>query len=197
MKLFLTTSLFAATFLTLAAPAAVVLTVDLSTPNQITVAATTGQSLVTASGSDTIGIYLEGLVGTAFASTGDSLTGPDNFSNFLNSPSGTSNLYRLGTDPGLNVFSFSTASTVNFTAGVQAFQGSATWNVAPAFYSLVLANGASAGNVYFPADEITDLPGAQIIGTYSVISIIPEPGKALLLVPGIAFLALSRRRRHA
>ncbi|MGB1308003.1 MAG: T9SS type A sorting domain-containing protein [Oceanihabitans sp.] len=61
--------------------------------------------------------------------------------------------------------------TSDFVTGTQAFSGSATWTVDPAEYTAMLAAPAS-GNIYFTADDVTDLPGATLLGTYSV-SILP------------------------
>lgn len=175
-----------------AAQAEVVLLVDLTTPNQITINATPGLSAVTASGSNTTGFYLAGMFGGTGSTTGTIGTqmGTANLSTFNNASDGTPLLYRASaTDPGLNLWSFSTSSTVSFTAGTQAFAGSATWSLDAATYSL-LVDGATSGNVYFPADDLTDLPTAQIIGQYSVI---PAPGALALL--GLGGLAAVRRRR--
>jgi len=54
------------------AQAAVVLQLDLSTVNQVTFSATTGLSLATVSGSDTIGVYLKDFFGNRVFSTSDS-----------------------------------------------------------------------------------------------------------------------------
>lgn len=177
-----------------AAQADVVLLVDLSTPDQITIsAAPGGLSAVSASGSNTTGVYLAGILGSTGGPTGTTigtLVGTADLSTFNNPPDGTPSLYRSsGTDTGLNFWSFSTSSTVTFTAGSQAFAGSATWAVDPALYALLLS-GATSGNVYFPADDPADLPTAQVIGQYQVV---PAPSALALL--GLGGLVATRRRR--
>ncbi len=179
-----------AVLLTSAASADVLLEIDLSVENQITITSTDGASMVTASGSDGIGIYLENLFGGSGSLGASSLVGAATFSNAENPTDGTPALFRFGTtDPGLNIYSWSPAATVSFTEGSLAFVGSATWSITAASYANLLA-GATSGNIYFPADDAGDLPTAQILGTYSVI---PAPGAVALL--GLAGLAGSRRRR--
>lgn len=176
------------------AKADVVLTVDLSVVNQVTISATSGLSAITASGSDTTGFYLEGFyggAGSALAATlvSGNLTSAQNLSD--NSPS----LFRGGggTDPGLNIWSYTNDPTSDFVAGSVAFSGSATFTLDAASYADMLA-GASGGDVYFPADTFDDLPGQGIIGQFSVITAIPEPGTFTVLGIGLGLVALRRRR---
>ena len=164
------------------------LEVDLSVTNQITISATSGVSAVTISGSQVTGFYLENLLAGGSGSLGASLVS-GNLTSAENASDGSPVLYRFGlNDPGLNVYSFTTDSQASFTAGGLAFSGTATWNVSEAAYA-ALTGGATEGNVYFPADDLGDLPTAQILGTYLVI---PAPGAIALL--GLAGLAGSRRR---
>ncbi len=166
------------------------LLVDLTVLNQITITSTAGLSAVTVSGSDGIGVYLENFYsGPRASGVTDTLVFGD-LTNVGAPSDGSPNLFTFGlTDPGLNIFSWSNDATVTFTAGTQAFQGSATWTLAADDYAEMLA-GNTSGNLYFPADDLSDLPNAMIIGTYRVI---PTPGAAALL--GLGGLAAIRRRR--
>lgn len=176
-----------------AAHADVVLLVDLTTPNQITISATSGASAVTASGSPTTGFYLAGIFGGTGAgamSTFGSQLGPATLSTFNNAPDGSPLLFRVNTnEPGLNIWSFTSDANATFTAGAQAFQGSATWTLDADTYAQ-FAGGATIGNIYFPMDDMMDLPNAQIVGQYQVI---PAPGALAFL--SLGGLAAARRRR--
>ncbi|MFC2110100.1 T9SS type A sorting domain-containing protein [Bacteroidota bacterium] len=79
------------------------------------------------------------------------------------------NLYRAssGTDTGLNIYSYTGDATSDFTAGVTAFSGSATYTLSVAEYNALL-NSNENGDVYFPAGAEGDVAGATKIGTYSV-----------------------------
>lgn len=187
-----TLAMMAAVGVAATAQADVVLLVDLSTPNQITVTATTGVSDVTTSGSPTTGFYLAGIFGSTGGSSGTFGTqvGVANLSTFNDASDGSPLLYRFSTtDPGMNIWSFSSVSSATFTAGAQAFAGSATWDLDPVMYAQFVG-GATSGNVYFPADDVTDLQSARIIGQYSVV---PAPGALAML--GLGGLAAVRRRR--
>jgi len=174
-----------------AAQADVVLNVDVSTPNQVTISATTAASAVTVSGGNTTGFYLANFFNGTGTLTGNTLVAGATLSTFNDPADGSPVLFRGGgtTDPGLNIWSFSTNSTVTFTAGTQAFAGSATWNLTPAQFAF-FTGGPASGDIYFAADDVTDLPNAQIVGQYRVI---PAPGALALL--GLGGLAAARRRR--
>lgn len=166
------------------------LVIDLSVANQVTITATSGMSAVTTSGGNSTGAYFENFYGVAgSALTATLVTG--NLTSAANPSDNSPSLYRggSGSDPGLNIWSFSTNSTINFTAGATAFVGSATWTLDPPEYADMLA-GSSSGNIYFPADTFDDLPSAQVLGTYSVV---PEPGALSLLA--CLGLGLLRNRR--
>ncbi len=166
------------------------LLIDLSVPNQVTITATSGLSAVSASGGDTTGVYLENFYGGA----GSSLSAPLVSGDLTNAENPTDNspaLFRAGaSDPGLNIYSWSSDSTVTFTAGSLAFTGSGTWTLDAPEYADMLA-GSTSGNIYFPADDVSDLPNAQVLGTYRVI---PTPAAATLLGLGLGVGALRRRR---
>ena len=173
------------------ASADLLISVDLTVANQVTISATDGLSAATASGSDVTGIYLNGFYNGAGSALLDTYLSGD-FSNAENPTSdGSPALFRAGagSDTGLNVFSWSTASTVTFTAGELAFIGSATFELDAASYADMLA-GNTSGDLYFPADDISDVAGAVVLGTWNVV---PAPSAMALL--GLGGLVTTRRRR--
>ena len=100
------------------------LIIDLTVPNQVTITATAGLSAITASGSDSTGVYLENFYGGAGSSLSAALVS-GNLTNAENATDNSPALFRAGSsDPGLNIYSWSSASTVTFTAGSLAFTGS-------------------------------------------------------------------------
>jgi len=147
------------------------LIIDLTTENQVTITATSGVSAGTVSGSTTTGFYFEDV----FASAGTQEIGT---TTYVGTPTltaasvptdNTPNLFRsVNTDPGLNIWSYSATTPTTFTTGEQAFTGDATWDISPELYNALLTAPAS-GNVYFPADDVSDLATATLLGTYSVI----------------------------
>lgn len=172
-----------------AAMADVLLIVDLTVPNQITINSTSGLSAIDATASNFLGVYLENTFG-ANGAVGATLVSGD-LTSFNNPSDNSPSLFRggAGADPGLNIWSYSTDATTSFTAGVQAFTGSATWTLTAAAYD-AFVGGASSGNIYANADNIGGLPGNGIIGTWALI---PTPGTVGLL--GLAGVAAVRRRR--
>lgn len=169
------------------------LVVDLSVINQVTVSATTGLSAATVTGSDSIGVYFQNFYGVAGGSLGTTSTGSGNLTNVGAPSDGSPALFRggSGSDTGLNIFSWSNDSNVTFTAGSQAFTGSATWALDAPEYADMLA-GNTSGNLYFVADTADDVGAASLIGTYRVI--VPAPAALPLLGAGLGVAALRRRR---
>ena len=184
------TAIVAAAALTTGALADDVLIVDLSVVNQITINAG-GLSDVDASGGDGIGVYFDNFYGGG----GDSLSASyvsGGLTNSENPSDGSPGLFRAGggSDSGLNFWTWSSDTTVTFTAGQQAFDGSATWDLDANEYANMLA-GSSSGALYFPADDASDVAGAVQLGTYSVV--VPAPAGLALL--GLGGLVATRRRR--
>jgi hypothetical protein len=180
----------AALGLAAAANAEVLLEVDLTVPNTVTITATDGLSAATISGSDTTGVYLADFYSApTTASVVDTLVSGD-LTNFLNPSDASPAIFNSSGNSGLNVWSFSSDSTVDFVAGTQAFTGSATWTVDAANYAEMIAGNLS-GDLYFPADSDDDLSAATLIGEWRVV--IPAPGAMALL--GVAGLVGTRRRR--
>ena len=168
------------------------LIVDLSVPNQVTISADTGVSAATISGADSTGVYFENFYAAAGGSLTTTSTGAGDLTNFLNPSDGSPALFRGGggTDTGLNVWSWSSDSTVDFVAGTQGFTGSGTWALDPAEYADMLA-GNTSGKLYFPADTNDDLNSATFIGTWRVV---PTPGTLALAGAGCV-MGVRRRRK--
>ena len=179
----------AITMWTTVAQADVLIEVDLTTPDTIVVSATTGLSAIDASGSNFTGFLLADFYngGTETPSTASDF---GDLTSFENPSDGTPSIFRgSGTpaDSGLNFWSFSTDATVTFTAGSQAFTGSATWSLDPLVYADMVAGNLS-GDLLFPADTSDD-PGLTL-GTWIVV---PEPSSIAILSLGA--IGLIRRRR--
>ena len=176
------------------AKADLVLNLDLTVENQITITALDGLSEATVSAPTTgIGFYMEGAMGGTLGASGDTLVGGD-LTSFGDASDGTPDLFSFGGDAGLNVFSYAASSS--FTTGVQAFEGAATWDLTPEAYADLLA-GADAGDVWFEADSIGDLATASIVGQYIVKKpggAIPEPTSLALIGLGCVGLAFRRSR---
>lgn len=177
--------------------AALLLEVDLSVENTISINATDSNSIISASGSDFTGFYLDGFFGTNSLGliddvliSGD-LTSADEPSNL--SP----NLFHFSNDPGLNIFDTSTAGSLSFIEGTTAFVGSATWSIGSVFYQHFLAN-ASGGDIFFPADSINDINTASILGSWAVIDSglveVPEPSAIAIFAFGLGILGFARAR---
>lgn len=172
------------------ASADVLLSVDLTVVDQITITATNGLSSATVSGSDGIGVYLadifsslssgaisETLVSGDLVAAGDSSDGtPNLFTSFAGSF-------------GLNFWSWTNDDPTDFVAGTVAFTGSATWDLDAGDYAELLA-GNSFGDLYAFADNDDDIPSATVIGQWSVV---PAPSSAALL--GLGGMLVARRRR--
>jgi len=166
------------------------LCIDLSVTDQITILATDGLAAATVSGSNFTGVYFDNFYNGAGSSLSASLVSGD-LTSAANPSDESPSLFRGGggTDTGLNLWSFSTDSTVDFVEGDLAFVGSATWDLDSAMYNDML-NGNDMGDLYFPADTSDDVNDAFLIGTYKVV--VPAPASLPLL--GLGFAAMRRRR---
>ena len=190
MKTFLLAVSAAAMAVSTFAGAEVLLEVDLSVENEVTISATSGLSSATVTGSDGVGVYFEDF----YAVTGVQVIVPT-LGDLTASGAPSNGIPRLfrasnGLDPGLNLFDWSEDIDSNFVAGQVAFTGSGTWQLSVPQYIDMLAR-STGGTLYFAADDAGDVAGATAIGEYNVT--IPEPGSMALL--GLGGLALLRRRR--
>lgn len=184
------------TVFSVSANAAVVLTVDLTVLNQITISATSGASSATTSGSDTTGVYLASIFDGAFpASIIDTLIGGD-LTSAANGSDGTPLLFTstFTVGDGLNVWSYTDDTTSDFIAGEVAFSGSATWDIDGAAYTSLLA-GSAGGDVYAFADDDGDLANAMIIGQWERATPIPVPAAVWLLGSALLGLRVFSRKR--
>ena len=170
--------------------AATLLVVDLNTPNQITITATDGLSSGSMSGSDGIGFYLDGFFGISPDPLGDTLSPGGNLTSALNTSDGTPDLFNFSTDTtGLNVWSYTDDATSDFLTGSKAFSGSATWTVSAGAYSAALA-GPASGVIYFPADDVTDVIGATVLGEWAISAVSAVPVPAAIWLFGTALIGL-------
>lgn len=172
------------------ATADVLLEIDLSTNNSVTINATTGLASTTATGTSFTGFLLAGFFNTPGVPAGFG-SGTGNLTTFNNPSDGTPSLFQGNSSTGLNIWSFSTASNVSVTAGQQAFTGSGTWTLSAAQYNQFLSASVS-GDIWFNADTDDDIAGggARNIGSYRII---PAPGALALL--GMGGMVATRRRR--
>lgn len=183
--------------LALPAHASVLLAVDLSQANEITITATSGASPLTVTGLTSVGVYLADFFGAntlhglnLTSQAGGNLTTGDNASN------ADPRLWRQGNDPGLNVASYTASEFSSFTFDNPAFTGSATWTIPADHYIHAVTLGLRSGDLYFPADRATDLPSASQLGQWEVTAI-PEPrAAAFVLALGAVGLVVARRRKR-
>ncbi len=184
-----------------AAQAAVVLQLDLSTVNQVTISPLEdGFSLVSKSGSDDLGVYLKDFfapAGSTFSVNSDA-GGSLVYSNATSD--GTPRLFRATNDPGLNIFSMDQGfpNPASFTVGIQAFRGSATWSLTAEQYA-AFSQAPTSGDVYAFANEIGDLNGGpKVIGQYSVVgsAAVPEPTSMAIFGLGALGMAYRARRKR-
>jgi hypothetical protein len=179
-----------------AAQAAVVLQLDLSTVNQVTISATSGFSLVSQSGSDSDGVYLKDV----FAPGGSNFNIVAGSGSSLVYFNGTSNesqyIYRDTNDPGLNIYGMENFVLSSFTSGVQAFKGSSTWSLTAQQYSVFL-QAPTSGDVYAFAYLVNQLDGGpQVIGQYSFVSSAAVPEPTSMAIFGLGALGMAYRARR-
>ncbi len=168
------------------ASADVLLEVDLSVADTITISATDGLSAADGSASNFTGFLLAGFYSTAGAGISDTSVVGD-LSTAANASDGSADIFNGGSSFGLNLWSVSTDSTIDVVAGATAFAGSTTWTVSSANYADLLA-GNMSGDIIFGAD--TDDDDGVNIGTWVVV---PAPGSMALL--GLGGIVAGRRRR--
>jgi hypothetical protein len=182
-------AVIAATGLVSVASADVLLSVDLSVTDQITITATNGLSSADATASNFTGYLLADFFADASVTPADTSVSGD-LSTAANASDGSPDIFSGSTSFGFNIWSFSTDGSVSVTAGDIAFAGSSTWTVGASDYAAMLA-GNTSGDIYFGADTDDDIAGgATFIGTWNVV---PAPSSLALI--GLGGLVAGRRRR--
>ena len=182
------------------AQAGVVLQIDLSTVNQVTISATTGLSLASVSGDDSDGVYLKDFFGNrVFSTSGSTRLAGANLVYFNATSDGSPSLFRGDSlDPGLNIYSMDngTPDPASFTSGVQAFKGSATWSLTAQQYAAFL-QAPTSGDIYAFAENIGGLNGVpQVIGQYSFVSSAAVPEPTSMAIFGLGALGMAYRARR-
>ena len=173
------------------ANSALVLLVDLTVANQITISATAGTSFATVNGSDTVGFYLTDFFDSTDVYLSDTLV-TGNLTSANETSDNSPLLY--SEDIGLNIWSFTNDPQMTFTAGSVAFIGQATWNIDASSYASALA-GALAGNVFAPADELSALQNAAaLIGTWEVTTAEKVSAPATLAILALGIIGVASRR---
>lgn len=171
------------------ASAALLVEIDLSVTDQVTISSTAGLSAISTSGSDDTGIYFENFYSGAGSNLTDLLLSGD-FTSADNVSDSSPDLWRSGggAGTGLNMWSWTADASSSFTAGSLAFSGSVSFSLDAASYADMVA-GSASGNLFFPADTDDDLTGLTAIGTWGVrVSPVPIPAAAWLF--GSALLGL-------
>lgn len=180
--------------------AQVLLLVDLNTENQITISATSNVSDATTTGPVFTGFYLDMFYNEPGSFVGArELLGDADLTSALNPTNNTPLIFRAGfteatSDAGLSVFGFSTDGTISFEEDMQAFSGSATWLLSSVQYAEMLA-GNSTGNIYFAADDVSDIPNAALIGEWQTVSAVPLPAAIWLFGSVLAGMGAVRRKK--
>ena len=189
-------------FITPASATTVLLEVDLSVTNQITITATDGASAATVSGSDGLGVLLAGIFGAPLPEIDDFLV-TGNLTSAQDTSDGSPNLFVSDGGPGLNIFSFTDDPSFSFIAGETAFTGSATFNIGNDVFLNLLA-GPGFGNIFAPADGNSDIPSATLIGQFNVLGVggvppseVPLPAAAWMFIAGVGGLRAMRRKGSA
>ena len=158
------------------------LVVDLTVPDRVTLTATAGLSSGTVSGSSFDGFYLKDLfsnAGTLAVPVNPGYSGTPTFTAASVPTNNIPKMYRNSSDPGLNIYGYSSTSPTTFTTGQQAFTGTVTWTISTAVYNAMLTAPVAGGDVYFSADSVGSLGTATLIGKYSVVK--PEPVNLLVV----------------
>lgn len=187
MKTFTVISGLAIATTAMTASADVLLCVDLSVTDQITITATDGLSAGDAFGTEFTGVLL-----TDFFTLGPGLfeTGVGDLVATGDSPDGSPGLFNDPGSAGLNFYSWTSDQFSGFFTGTLAFTGEATWELDSDDYAAALA-GNIIGDINAFADTDDDIPSSTFIGTWEVK--VPAPGSMSLL--GLGGILVARRRR--
>ena len=168
------------------ASADVLLCIDLSVENEITITATDGLSSATVSGGDGTGVLMENFFNGSGIGIFDT-AGVGDLTSTGDSSDGSPGLFNSTGSLGLNFWTWTSDDPTDFVAGQVAFEGSATWSLDVDEYAAALA-GNTFGDIGAFAD--TDDDASTIIGQWKVV---PAPGSMALL--GLGGIVAGRRRR--
>lgn len=144
----------------------VLVTVDLSVENEITLTATDGLAFADRSGSTFTGFLLADFFpgnGPGFV---DSLGGVGDLCTANDVSDGSPGIFNSAGNDGLNVWAYA-AGDSSFTAGSLGCTGSATWTLDPDDYAAALKSNAT-GEVFFPADTDDDIGAATLVGAWEL-----------------------------
>ena len=177
------------------AHAGVLIELDLSVTNKLTLTATTETAIATATGETLKGIVLQGTGNAVVESVGASDTfgfkstgeiNEINISNLLDSGVFSINLYEAGV-----------SVTTSITQGQQAFEGTTTITVNAQSYANLL-NSPSSGKIYaFDDGSSTFATNGTYVGDWAKASTVPEPSTAIAMgLLGIVGFAGNRPRRR-
>jgi hypothetical protein len=202
-KVFSTIAIIASSLLIMpAAQSAVLLQVDLSVENTITLTATEGASSATVTGSDFTGFYLADFFAPNTNGTnlldGDLVSG--DLTSFLDTSDGSPDIFRAGSggDTGLNVWTYTDGEFSSFEIGSRAFSGSATWTTDPSNYLHAL--GAVGGDVFFAASSISGTANASLLGTWEIkrpdVVDVNAPASFGLAVLTLSFVLFRRTQKN-
>jgi len=177
--------------------AQIVLTVNISNPNDVVITATGGLATSTASGNFFDGIDLVGLFNSsvgfteiAVNSTNLSLGNGSSTQTFTEA-SGDDASGTEGGEFDLNLFHNHVPDQVSFTENEDAFTGSITLNLTQS--SDGDSTGIIASEISHAGGNVVVFDGGAVVGSYQVIEA-PEPQSWALLVAGVALLGLLRFR---
>jgi hypothetical protein len=174
------------------ANAGLILEVDLTVENTITINATSALSILTTTGTSHDGFFLDDFFGSYTQSLNATLIGSSSLTSAENidNLSDIAQAMRYGSSD-LNIWSYTTLSSSyysSFVEGNQAFTGKASWTISEEAYDDAL-NGALSGDVYFAYDD------TKVLGTWSTTTNVPEPSSIAILALGILGLASRRFKR--
>lgn len=175
------------------ANSAVVLLVDLTVENQVTITATSGASLATSSGSDNTGFSLLGFFDASSPAAFETLLS-GNLTSANNTSDNAPEIFSTNSPfTGLNIWNFTADPLMTFTTGLVAFSGQATWNIDALSYASAL-NGALSGNVLAPFDGGVTNANPELIGTWEVVSAKEVSAPSIFAIFALGVFGLAARR---